>query len=106
MRIITINEEEVLHDNRAASKIIMNAIQHAKNTIQVTGCCKHNNNIVVILEAKTHEDNCTYLFAPISAQSDADLITSLRSRYDSGFTTITKFDIAGLSWALFSQPIQ
>ena len=104
MRIIKINEEEILFDYRNASEIVNKAIRNSQNNTKVTGCCKHNDNIIVTIEETKDKSSLIYIFAPLPVKSDSELIATIRSRYDSGFSTITKFDIDDTSWGLFSQP--
>jgi len=100
IKIVTIEEQELLIDYKAASSIINTACK--RDDLMVTGCCKHNNNIIINLEPAAEDDTKTYLLAPLPASSDSELVATIRSRYDAGFTTITKFDIESQSWGLFS----
>jgi len=103
IRIITIDEEEVLLDYRAASNIINDAC--VRDGLGVVGCSKHNNFIVVNCESASSGSEMRYLIAPIDAKSDAELIASIRNRYDSGFSTISTFEVGGKFWALFAQDL-
>ena len=103
IKIVTIDEQEILLDYREASDVINTACE--RDDLKVTGCCKHNNHIVVNLEPQTGEERQTYIIAPLAAASDAELIATIRSRYDAGFTTITKFEIESQYWGLFSSQV-
>lgn len=103
MKILKIDEQEILYDYQIASDIINNCVNNSQHQLSVTGCCKKNNNIFVLLEKSDNKRNLKYIFAPLPSETEEELVATIRSRYDSGFTTITKFDIFGTSWGLFSK---
>jgi len=106
MKIVKINEQDVILDYRSASQVLEDAIKHSHNNTVVTGCSKYNENIIITLEEINADTVFKYIIAPISAKSEADLIASIRSRYDSGFSTISTFNTDKLFWGLFAKQIQ
>lgn len=105
MKIVKINEQEIILDYRAASKILEDAINHGTADYVVTGCSKYLENIIITLEEADIDSPFEYIIAPISAKSEADLIASIRSRYDAGFTTISTFNTDKLFWGLFAKKL-
>ncbi len=70
--------------------------------MKVVGCCKYSDNIIVNLEEST-EEQPESIIAPLPANNEEELIAQIRSRYDSGFSTISSFDIADQPWGLFAK---
>ena len=99
MRIIKIDTDDIV----LGTDTVNSAVEHSAYTLKVTGCCRYYNTIFVILEET--EESYRYIFAPLPAASEDELTALLRSRFDSGFSTITNFYINDDCWALFEKKL-
>lgn len=103
-RVLKIYVDDIIADNKSASDIINSACSH-EHGMQVTGCCRMNDVVLVMLEARSAAAKpMTYVMAQLPQGGGADeFIGEISSRYFAGFTTFGAFEIGGNAWGLFGK---
>ncbi|MFA7230532.1 MAG: hypothetical protein WC071_04625 [Victivallaceae bacterium] len=102
-RIIEININEILADERGCSEMINHACCRSE-ALQVTGVCSNQSAIFVILESRPVD--CPRLFyrlAPLSSPDKDEIAAAISSRYYSGFSTLGSFAVENQLWGLFAR---
>ena len=104
MKIIELNINEILLNEKACSGLIRKACLRAPGTpYYVTGMCSTPGKVFVILEpSKEDIDLPQYRFAPLSSLDEKNISAEISSRYYAGFTTIASFVVDDKLWALFA----
>ncbi|OGV33531.1 MAG: hypothetical protein A2020_10560 [Lentisphaerae bacterium GWF2_45_14] len=103
-RVLKIYENDIIADSRSTSDVINSACSHARG-MKVTGCCRHNDVILIVLEeSQAAVDKLTYVIAPLPEGGPDEVIGEMASRYFAGFTTFGGFEAGGKFWGLFGHP--
>ncbi len=89
---------EIVLDPAGASERVNAAAARGAGS-HVVGLAAGNGRLQIFLESPFVR--AVYRFAPIRAESAAELIGEVRARYDAGFSTLGVFDLAAARWGLF-----
>lgn len=101
-RILQISYDDLLYDKKAAEKRINDYCAEHAGTV-VVGATTSNEKLLVIIEERDESEEINYVIAPAEADSYETLISSIRSRYDAGFSTITTFSAGDILWGLYAK---
>ena len=104
-RIIRFHIDELLIDRSLVSASINKACYQRRPRLRVTGCCKINKTLMLILEEATSSLGKEYLVAPLNATGEDDTAAEIHARYCAGFSTIAGFRIHDEMWGLFSKTV-
>ncbi len=98
LRILDIPLHEISLDPAGASERL-NAAAVRGAGLHVVGLAALGGRLQVFLESPFIPG--VYRFAPVAAESGAELIGEVRSRYDAGFSTLGVFELGPERWGLF-----
>ena len=104
-RILKVYGNDIIADPAASADLINSACSHGRR-MKVTGCCRHNDLVLVILEeCSGAESGLKYVIAPLPDGGADEVGGEITSRYFAGFTTFGGFEAGGKLWGLFGSPI-
>ena len=100
-RVLKIFANDVIVDHKGVSAMINSACSHER-AMKVTGCCRQNDIIMVMLEEiAAPVQAIQYVIAPLPEGGADEIIGEISSRYFAGFTTFGAFEAGNKLWGLF-----
>ena len=103
IRIISIEKDDILNDPEDAAKILSRAMAR-KIPMRFMGIHAPQDAPAVMVLAEECEQSrpLDFIFSPIEADSDDEIIALITHRYEAGYCTLATFRIDDMTWGLFA----
>ena len=105
IRIITLSEDDILFDAKAAGEALDKAVRRYF-PLRFTGVCPIGREILFVFnECPADEDDSSarFVFSKLPSRDFNDVTAVLLSRYTGGFDTLGTFFIGDDLWGLFKR---
>lgn len=104
IRFISIEKNDILNDPEEAAEILTHA---SKRKIPMKFMGIHADpaapSLTVFMEELEESAPVEFVFSPVEAESDDDIIALVTQRYESDYATLATFRIADSLWGLFAK---
>ena len=103
IRIISIEKDDILNDPEDAAKILSRAMTR-RIPMRFMGIHAPQDAPAVMVFAEECEQSqpVDFIFSPIEADADDEIIALVTHRYEAGFNTLATFWIDDMTWGLFA----
>ena len=105
IRIITLNEDDILFDAKAAGEALDKAVRRYY-PLRFTGVCPIGHEILFVFnECRAGEDDgeAHFVFSKLPSRDFNEVTAVLLDRYSGGFDTLGTFSIGDDLWGLFKR---
>ena len=105
IRIITLNEDDILFDAKAAGEALDKAVRRYY-PLRFTGVCPIGHEILFVFnECRAGEDDgeAHFVFSKLPSRDFNEVTAVLLDRFSGGFDTLGTFSIGDDLWGLFKR---
>lgn len=104
IRVISIEKDDILNDPEDAAKILSRAMKR-KIPMRFMGIHARPEAPAVMILAEECElsQPVDFVFSPIEADSEDEIIALATHRYEAGYSTLATFRIEDSTWGLFAK---
>jgi hypothetical protein len=105
IKIITLNEDDILFDAEAAGKALDKAARRLR-PVRFTGVCPIGRQVLFVFnECSADEDDsdANFVFSRLPSRDFDEVSATILSRFTGGFDTLGTFSIGDDLWGLFKR---
>ena len=106
IRIITLTQDDVLFDRKAAGETLDKAVRR-KTPLRFTGVCPVGDALLIVFTECSAGDpgdrDANFVFAKMPSGDPEEISAAILNRYSGGFDTLGTFPIGDNLWGLFKR---
>ena len=105
IKIVPLNEDDILFDAEAAGKALEKAARRLK-PVRFTGLCPIGRQILFVFNecpAEEDDSDAKFVFSRLPSRDFDEVSATFLSRYTGGFDTLGTFFIGDDLWGLFKR---